>query len=87
VGFSAIVSMMPGFFLFRAASALLDLVTLGPRASAALGLVPLAVGNGITAFLIILAMTVGLVLPRMVLLRLNRQARRGSPITGKSDNA
>jgi uncharacterized membrane protein YjjP (DUF1212 family) len=70
VGFSAVVSMMPGFFLFRAASALLDLMAIGPRASVELGLVPLAVGNGITAFLIILAMAVGLVLPRMAFLRL-----------------
>jgi uncharacterized membrane protein YjjP (DUF1212 family) len=64
VGFSAVVSMMPGFFLFRAASTLLELVTVGPRASAEL--VPAVVANGVTAFLIILAMTVGLILPRML---------------------
>ncbi|CAD6559054.1 hypothetical protein LMG27952_06779 [Paraburkholderia hiiakae] len=67
VGFSAVVSMMPGFFLFRAASTLLELVAIGPRASA--NLVPTIVANGATAFLIILAMTVGLVLPRMLFKR------------------
>jgi hypothetical protein len=30
--FSANVAMMPGFYLFRAASTLLELVTVGPRA-------------------------------------------------------
>jgi uncharacterized membrane protein YjjP (DUF1212 family) len=64
VGFSAVVSMMPGFFLFRAASTLLELVAIGPRASA--DLVPAVVANGATAFLILLAMTVGLILPRML---------------------
>jgi uncharacterized membrane protein YjjP (DUF1212 family) len=67
VGFSAVVSMMPGFYLFRAASTLLELVAVGPRASA--DLVPALVANGATAFLIILAMTVGLVLPRMLYAR------------------
>jgi uncharacterized membrane protein YjjB (DUF3815 family) len=64
VGFSAVVSMMPGFYVFRAASTLLELIAVGPRASA--DLVPALVANGATAFLIILAMTVGLVLPRML---------------------
>ncbi len=66
VGFSAVVSMMPGIFLFRAASALLELVTIGPRASADLNLVPAVVANSAMAFLIVLAMTVGLILPRML---------------------
>ena len=39
-------------------------VVIGPRASAEL--VPAVVANGATAFLIILAMTVGLILPRML---------------------
>ena len=68
VGFTAVVSMMPGFFLFRAASTLLEVVAVGPRASAEL--VPAVVANGVTAFLIILAMTVGLLLPRMLFERL-----------------
>ena len=64
LGFSAVVSMMPGFFLFRAASALVRLVSSGERAPA--DLLPSIVANGTTAFLIILAMTLGLILPRML---------------------
>ena len=36
LGFSAVVSMMPGFFLFHAASGLVELVSIGPRAPAVL---------------------------------------------------
>jgi uncharacterized membrane protein YjjB (DUF3815 family) len=32
LGFSAVVSMIPGFFLFQAASALAELVSMGPHA-------------------------------------------------------
>jgi hypothetical protein len=55
---------MPGFFLFRTASALVTLVAIGPSARA--GLLTDIVANGTTAFLIILAMTFGLILPRML---------------------
>jgi hypothetical protein len=65
LGFSAAVSMMPGFFLFQAASALVELVSIGPRAPVTL-LTSMA-ANGATAFLIITAMTFGLILPRMLL--------------------
>ena len=64
LGFSPVVSMMPGFFLFHAASALVELVSIGPRAPAVL-LTSVAV-NGTTAFLVIAAMTLGLILPRML---------------------
>jgi uncharacterized membrane protein YjjP (DUF1212 family) len=64
VGFSAVVSLMPGFFLFGAASALIELVSIGPRAPAEL--LTSVVANGTTAFLIILAMTFGLIVPRML---------------------
>ena len=65
LGFSAVVSMMPGFFLFQATSALVELVSIGPRAPVIL-LTSIA-ANGATAFLIIQAMTFGLILPRMLL--------------------
>jgi uncharacterized membrane protein YjjP (DUF1212 family) len=63
-GFSAVVSLMPGFFLFRTAAALIQLVSIGPRAPVEL-LTNIA-ANGGTAFLIVLAMTFGLILPRML---------------------
>ena len=65
LGFSAVVSMMPGLFLFRAASALVRTVSIGNQAP--LDLVESIVTNGATAFLIILAMTFGLILPRLLL--------------------
>lgn len=49
VAFCAVVSMMPGFFLFRLASARVELVA-----------------SGTIAFLIILAMSFGLIVPRML---------------------
>jgi uncharacterized membrane protein YjjB (DUF3815 family) len=61
---SAVVSLMPGFFLFNAATGLAELVSIGPTAPAAL-LTSIAT-SGATAFLIIKAMTFGLILPRML---------------------
>jgi len=64
VAFSAVVSLMPGFFLFNAATGLVELVSVRPSAPAAL-LTSIA-ANGATAFLIIMAMTFALILPRML---------------------
>jgi uncharacterized membrane protein YjjB (DUF3815 family) len=63
VGFSAVVSLMPGFFLFNAATGLVELISIGPTAPPAL--LTSIVTSGATAFLIIMAMTFGLILPRM----------------------
>jgi uncharacterized membrane protein YjjP (DUF1212 family) len=67
VAFSAVVSLMPGFFLFNAATGLVELVSIGPNAPAVL--LTSIVTSGATAFLIIMAMTFGLILPRMLLER------------------
>jgi len=48
-------------------SPLVDLVSLGPKAPS--DLLPSIVANGFSAFVIILAMTLGLILPRMVIER------------------
>jgi uncharacterized protein (DUF1810 family)/uncharacterized membrane protein YjjB (DUF3815 family) len=64
LAFSAVVSMMPGLFLFHAASGIVELVSIGPAALAIL-LTTIA-ANGATAFLVITAMTFGLILPRML---------------------
>ncbi|WP_426412409.1 threonine/serine ThrE exporter family protein [Bradyrhizobium ganzhouense] len=69
VAFSAVVSLMPGFFLFNTATGLVELVSIGPGAPAAL--LTSIVANGATAFLIIMAMTFGLILPRMLYERLS----------------
>jgi uncharacterized membrane protein YjjP (DUF1212 family) len=67
LAFSAVVSLMPGFFLFNAATGFVELVSIGPSAPTAL-LTSIA-ANGAMAFLIIMAMAFGLILPRMLLKR------------------
>ena len=64
LAFSAVVSMMPGFYLFHAARGVIELVSIGPTAPASL-LTAIA-ANGATAFLIVMAMTFGLIMPRML---------------------
>jgi len=64
LAFSAVVSMIPGFFLFNAAAGVVELVSIGPSAPAIL-LTNIA-ANRATAFLIMMAMTFGLILPRML---------------------
>jgi uncharacterized membrane protein YjjB (DUF3815 family) len=61
--FASIVSLIPGVYLFRMASGFVDLITPGGTASFAVLLGTIA--DGTTATLIILAMTFGLVIPRM----------------------
>ena len=68
LAFSAVVSLTPGFFLFNAATGFVELVSIGPSAPAAL-LMGIA-ANGATAFLIIMAMAFGLILPRMLFERI-----------------
>lgn len=83
LGFSAVVSMMPGLFLFRAASALVSIVSIGNHAP--LDLLQSAVTNGTTAFLIILAMTLGLILPRLLFERRHSAAQPPRPAEARSD--
>jgi uncharacterized membrane protein YjjP (DUF1212 family) len=64
LAFSAVVSMMPGYYLFESASALLRLVV-GPSQASDVALLTSVVANGTTAFLVVLFMTIGLILPRM----------------------
>jgi uncharacterized membrane protein YjjP (DUF1212 family) len=68
LAFSAVVSLMPGFFLFNAATGIVELVSIGPSAPAAL-LTNIA-ANGAMAFLILMAMAFGLILPRMLFERI-----------------
>jgi uncharacterized membrane protein YjjP (DUF1212 family) len=61
--FASVVSLIPGVYLFRMAAGFVDLVTLGPNASADVLLNTIA--DGATAMLVILAMAIGLILPKM----------------------
>jgi uncharacterized membrane protein YjjP (DUF1212 family) len=63
LAFASVVSLMPGVFLFRMAGGMVDVVTLGPKAPQELFVQ--VVADGTTAILIILAMSFGLILPKM----------------------
>ena len=63
VGFAAVVSMMPGIFLFRMASGLLQIGAGGADPVVLRG----TITDGITAAAIVLAMTIGLLIPKLII--------------------
>jgi uncharacterized membrane protein YjjP (DUF1212 family) len=67
IGFASVVSMMPGVFLFRMAS---GLVQLAGGSHATCELISATVADGMTAVTIILAMSFGLIVPKLAIDRL-----------------
>jgi uncharacterized membrane protein YjjP (DUF1212 family) len=63
IGFAAVVSMMPGAFLFRMTSGLLLLTG---SSNTTLELLAATIADGMTAITIILAMSVGLIVPKVL---------------------
>src|SRR5262250_855066 len=64
IGFAAVVSMIPGVFLFRMASGLVQLAT---SSNTTLELLAATIADGMTAVTIILAMSFGLIVPKVVI--------------------
>ena len=64
IGFASVVSMMPGVFLFRMAS---GLVQLADSSQKTVELLNATLANGSTALLIILALSFGLIVPKSVI--------------------
>lgn len=65
LAFASVVSMMPGIFVFKFAASMVDIYEAG--SSASLGMLLAAVNNGTGAFMIVMAMTIGLIVPKMII--------------------
>ncbi|WP_062088132.1 threonine/serine exporter family protein [Caballeronia udeis] len=74
IGFASVVSMMPGVFVFRMTSGVLQLLADGSHAT--LKLVAATVNDGLIAITIIFAMGLGLVVPKLVIDLLAQRSTR-----------
>ncbi len=75
-GFASVVSMMPGVFLFRMASGLLQLAN---NSNTTLDLLGATIANGMTALTIILAMSFGVIVPKIVIDSFGYHLKRSRP--------
>jgi len=73
IGFASVVSMMPGVFLFRMASGLLQIAH---SSNTTLNLLSATIADGMVAVTIILAMTFGVIVPKIVIHRLTNSTSR-----------
>jgi uncharacterized membrane protein YjjP (DUF1212 family) len=71
IGFASVVSMLPGVLLFRMAS---GLVQIAGGAQASLELISATIADGMSALISILAMSLGLITPKLVIDALSERA-------------
>jgi uncharacterized membrane protein YjjB (DUF3815 family) len=73
IGFASVVSLMPGVYIFRMASGLVQIAGDSPTTPALLSAI---IWNGVTALMIILAMSLGLIVPKMWIESVREKRRR-----------
>jgi uncharacterized membrane protein YjjP (DUF1212 family) len=73
IGFASVVSLMPGVYIFRMASGLAQIAGASPPTGAPLSAI---IGNGMTALMIILAMSLGLIVPKMLIESVHEKRQR-----------
>jgi len=78
IGFASVVSMIPGVYLFRAASGLLQLAD---GSHTTLELISATIADGVTAVTITLAISFGLIVPKLVIDWLCEKAMLPKPAT------
>jgi uncharacterized membrane protein YjjB (DUF3815 family) len=76
IGFASVVSMLPGAYLFRMASGLLQIAG---GSQTTLELLSATAADGLTAAIIILAMSFGLIVPKMAVDYFSDRAARRKP--------
>ncbi len=76
IGFASVVSMIPGVLLFRMAS---GLVQLAGGSQTTLALLSATIADGINAIMITFAMSLGLIVPKLIVDRLSRRYMPGRP--------
>jgi uncharacterized membrane protein YjjP (DUF1212 family) len=81
LAFASVVSLMPGVFLFRMAGGLVELAVHGSGAGPEM--LAAVVTDGVTALMVVLAMTVGLIAPKMLIERFFPNESDAASIAGR----